>query len=575
MSDMDFAFLPGQGFDCIRCGECCRGGWGVGVEEGCRERLEGSALLARLEEGGPVLLRAGSGHRAAEREGHCVFLDDRGLCAVQAEFGEDAKPQGCTRFPFLLLRTPEALLVGVSFCCPAVQRNHGRPLADWREWLEARAAPCPRVGFRPLQAGAGQTLEWQEYLRLEEGLHQDVVQPDPARALFRRLQGFCRGLKGSPAGAGDLDPGMLVMRPYALAALVGTLEAPTPQEAPGLSRVLLFGEEVRLHRFGWKGDPEFLLAQLDQPGPTELEREIARYLQALLFRKWPATERPVLHNLLLLALVPWLVRLYAWAAADSRRAPLPEARDAHRALSWLDRRLLTHSSGLEPLLASLAEGMLHQVQACPVAPARPRSAPRRLLPRVAAAAVVLLAFLGGFFGHSVLRPAGASVALVVAEPAGHGDDPALRQVLQAHHGTATILLEVQDLENARVVETLARSGEEVGALVHPGTAEPTLEALRLELDQTRHIELRAVYSEAPDTGSRLERRGYRVLRQEPLHLADAAGVTRLAATVPEGSVVFVEGGRTAELLVCELARRGLRVTPLSQHATHSSFAPWS
>lgn len=575
MSSMDFAFLPGQSFDCIRCGQCCRGGWGVGVEEGCRERLEGSALLARLEEGGPVLVPAGPGHRAAEREGHCVFLDGGGLCAIQAEFGEDSKPQGCTRFPFLLLQTPEALLVGVSFCCPAVQRNHGRPLPDWRGWLEARAAPCPRVGFRPLQAGPGQTLEWQEYLGLEEGLWRDVLGPDPARALFRRLQGFCRGLKGTPVGSGDLDPGLLVLRPYALAALVGTLEAPTPEEAPALSRALLFGEEVHLHRFGWSGDPEFLLARLDQSGPPELEQEIVRYLQALLFRKWPATERPLLHNLFLLALVPWLVRLYAWAAADARKAPAPEACDGHRALSWLDRRLMTHSSGLEPLLASLAQGMLHQVEACPVAPARQESPPHWRVSRVAAAAVVLLAFLGGFFGHSFLSPASASVALVVAEPAGHGDDPSLRQVLQAHHGTATILLEVQDLENARVVENLARSGEEVGALVHPGTSDSALESLRVELDQSRHIQLQAVYSEAPETGSHLERRGYRVLRQEPLHLEGPAGVTRLAQTVSEGSVVFVEGGRTAELLVCELARRGLRVTPLSQHATHAGFAPWS
>jgi Fe-S-cluster containining protein len=575
MSGMDFAFLPDQGFDCMRCGECCRGGWGVGVEEGCRKRLEGSALLARLEEGGPVLITAGLGHRAAEREGHCAFLDERGLCSIQVEYGEGAKPQGCTRFPFLLLQTPEALLVGVSFCCPAVQLNHGRPLAEWKEWLIEQAGPCPRVGFRPLQAGAGKTLEWSDYLRLEEELHRDVLESDPARALFRRLQGFCRGLKGSPlVGSGDLDPGLLVLRPYSLAALIGTVEALTPEEAPALSRALLFGEEVHLHHFGWRGDPQFLLARLDQPGPPELEHETTRYLQALLFRKWPATERPVLYNLFLLALIPWLVRLYAWAVADARKAPAPEACDAHRALSWVDRRLLTHSSGLEPLLASLAQGMLHQVEACPVAPARPELPPRWRLSRVAAAAVVLLAFLGGFFGPSFLRPDAASVALVVAEPAGHGDDPSLLQALQAHHGTATILLEVQDLENARLVENLARSGEEVGALVHPGTSDSALESLRMELDQSRHIQLQAVYSEVPETGNNLEQKGYRVLRQEPLHLKDSAGVTRLAQTVSEGSVVFVEGGRAAELLVGELARRGLRVTPLSQHATHSTLVPW-
>jgi Fe-S-cluster containining protein len=244
MSGMDFAFLPDQGFDCMRCGECCRGGWGVGVEEGCRKRLEGSALLARLEEGGPVLITAGLGHRAAEREGHCAFLDERGLCSIQVEYGEGAKPQGCTRFPFLLLQTPEALLVGVSFCCPAVQLNHGRPLAEWKEWLIEQAGPCPRVGFRPLQAGAGKTLEWSDYLRLEEELHRDVLESDPARALFRRLQGFCRGLKGSPlVGSGDLDPGL---------SRIGLIDPPRDRMKRSTCSIPDLGAFVRFSCSGWR-----------------------------------------------------------------------------------------------------------------------------------------------------------------------------------------------------------------------------------------------------------------------------------------------------------------------------------
>jgi len=544
--------------------------WGIGVDDACRRRLEGSDLVRRLSEEGPVLIPGGAGWRAAVRQGRCVFLDEQGLCSIQARFGEGAKPLGCTRFPFLLVETPEGPVVGASFCCPAIQANHGRLLEDWDPWLQQnlREEGAPVIGLEPLEAGNGRTLAWADYLVLEGQLLQDVRSPDPASALFRRLQAFCRGLQGSPGNPEESDTGLMVLRPYLMATLVGTIEAATPTQAPALSQALLFADRVTLHRFGWKGDPGRLLEHLDEPGPAALEEEIGRYLAALIQRKWPALDRPLASNLLLLSLVPWLARGYAWAAADLRGAAEPALEDAHRALAWLELRLLTHASGLEPLLAGLTSSLLHQVEARIRPTANRRRGPAWPVRRAAAAGLAVLMGLAALFVPTA-RPATASVALVVEEPSGHGDDPALRRVLHTHQGAATILLELEDLRNPRLVEELSRDGDQVGVVVHRETPEDQVEALRSDLRRSRHIDLQVAHVEAGVAASRLARCGFRLLEQRPVHLRDAAEAARLAETLGDGSVVVVEGGPTAELLVSRLADRGIRVTPLgprsSQH----------
>lgn len=547
------------------CGRCCRNVWSIGVDDACRQRLEGSDLLQRLSPEGPVLVRGGAGWRAAVRQGRCVFLDPQGLCSIQARFGDGAKPLGCTRFPFLLVETPEGPVVGASFCCPAVQANRGRLLEDWDPWLQEnlREEGAPVVGQQPLEAGFGQTLPWADYLVLEGELLGDVRSADPAAALFRRLQVFCRRLQGSPGDREGFDTGLLVLRPYLMATLVGTIEAATPHAAPALSQALLFADRVTLHRFGWEGDPGRLLAHLDEPGPAALEQEIARYLEALILRKWPALDRPLVSNLLLLSLVPWLARCYAWAAADLRGAAEPTLEDAHRALAWLELRLVTHASGLEPLLAGLTTSLVRQVQAR-VQPAADRRRVRAWpVRRVAAAGFAVLLGLAALFVPAA-RPASASVALVVEEPSGHGDDPALRRVLHAHQGAATILLELDDLRNPRLVEDLARDGDQVGVVVHRETPEEQVELLRSTLNRDGHIELRVVHADADTASNGWARRGFQILEQRPVRLRDAAEAARLAESLANGSVVVVEGGRTAELLVCQLADRGIRVTPLGR-----------
>ncbi len=553
------------------CGRCCRDMWGLGVDDACRRRLAGSDLLQRLRAVGPVLVRGGAGWRAAVREGHCVFLDERGLCTIQAELGEGAKPLGCTRFPFLLVQTPEGPVVGASFCCPAIQANQGRPLEEWEPWLQEnlQGEGAPAVGLHPVEAGQGRSLDWAEYLDLERRLLEDVRSPEVARALFRRLQAFCRWLQGGKGDHEDLDPGLLVLRPYLLATLVGTVEAPTPREAPAFSQAFLFQDRIALTRFGWEGDPGFLLEHLDDPGPDVLEQEISRYLEALLFRHWPAQDRPLVSNLLLLSLVPWLARCYARAAAESRGASLPALEDAHRALAWIELRLVTHASGLEPLLESLTSSLLRQ--AAPQAPpvGSQRASRSWHLPRVAAAGVAVLLGLATLFVPAA-RPASASVALVVEEPAGRGDDPSLRQVLHAHQGAATFLLECEDLRDPRVVEDLARDGDQVGAVLHRGTSEAVLDDLRSTLQRSEKLDLQVVQVETDGTATVLVRRGFQVLRQPPVHLGNAEQVARLADSLGDGGVVVVEGGQTAELLVCELAGRGIRVTTLAHRGTQAA-----
>ena len=561
---MHVEFDPGQNFDCTMCGRCCCDIWKVGVDEACRSRLAGSDLVAELRARGPVLVRGGSGWRAAVCDGHCVFLDGGAKCSIQARYGEGAKPQGCTQFPFLLVQTPEGLVVGASFFCPAIQSNHGRPLPEWESWLGQFVVPggVPSVGFQPVEAGRGRSLDWAGYLELERGLLADLEAPERDQALFHRLVRFCRRLSDQDEVAHPYDPILLALRPYLMATLVGTLEAASPQEAPRLTRDFLFAERVRLAGFGWEGDPGCLLERLQEPGPQVLDSEIARYLRALVLRKWPAQDRPVVCNLVLLALLPWLARCYAWAAAASRGEAAPALEDVHRALAWLELKLVTHTSGLEPLLSSLAEAVLRQVEGQSSTCPRPAALPDRSLPRAVAAAMALLLGLAVLF-HYAAQPATASVALVVEEPAGRGSDPDLLRVLRDHRGSATVVLEVDQLRNLRAVEELVQAGEEVGAVLHPGTAAQDLDGLRQLLERKAHVHLDTVYADPSERPSGVAPGGYRVVQAAVIPLASPEEAERFAQGLGDARIVVVKAGPSAEALVRALAHRGIRVTPLA------------
>jgi lysine-N-methylase len=164
-----------QNWSCHQCGNCCREYW-VTVTEQEKRRIEGQRWADRPEFTGLELFAWYGGppwrkeYRLTHREdGACIFLDERGLCRIHAEFGESAKPLACQLYPYMIVPAGEELRVSVRFSCPSAVRNLGRPVADQADQIRRYARELVPSGARPVEpppVRPGQRLEWEGLLQL-------------------------------------------------------------------------------------------------------------------------------------------------------------------------------------------------------------------------------------------------------------------------------------------------------------------------------------------------------------------------------------------------------------------------
>ncbi|MBI3466251.1 MAG: YkgJ family cysteine cluster protein [Planctomycetes bacterium] len=172
-----------QNWSCHQCGNCCREYFVTVTDEEMR-RIEQQGWSQRPEfkdlrlfvPYGPFWHRE---YRLNHRtDGSCIFLDDRGLCSIHAEFGEQAKPLPCQIYPYMLVPAGNELRVSVRFSCPSAVRNLGRPVADQMEAIRHYARKLVPPDARPPQpppVRRGQKLDWPELLRIVATLEQIIA----------------------------------------------------------------------------------------------------------------------------------------------------------------------------------------------------------------------------------------------------------------------------------------------------------------------------------------------------------------------------------------------------------------
>ena len=95
---------------------------------------------------------------AHQPNGACVFLNEKGLCRIHAQFGEEAKPLACCIYPYAFHPTGRGTAVSLRFSCPSVIANRGKPVreqaSDIRKLARAvvpksvREIPPPKLSAR-------------------------------------------------------------------------------------------------------------------------------------------------------------------------------------------------------------------------------------------------------------------------------------------------------------------------------------------------------------------------------------------------------------------------------------------
>ena len=332
-------FPEDQRFECTGCGKCCRSDWVPRVEIGRRElfvKKEGYHAVRVLDDG-----RLATNVTA---DNSCVFLsrsDDS--CRL---YGEELRPDSCLQFPFMLRETPDGVEVGLSFICPSVQQNRGRPLQEYsKELVGLLARRSPNVIPQMVSISWGRGLNWSGYKELESFLLKSESISDRIRLLRWYLITWLNNpAQESPGLTGNAPLESLQKLEATMAThLIVQIEATDPTTRTTIVQTLLERGKVRLPHTGWSGGVSQLKLCL-WSGPKDwLQTEVERYLRALVQRKFLLLNIPLLHNLCVLAALPDLLGVYAAAIACKRGATRFTEEDYFAALELVESKVIAYS----------------------------------------------------------------------------------------------------------------------------------------------------------------------------------------------------------------------------------------
>lgn len=192
----------GTNFTCQSCGRCCQG-WTVTVDQATVDRLRAHDWGADPFEA----LRGGEHpYRIRLVNERCFFLDPQNRCRIHTEISYDAKPPVCRAFPLAILEVSGRQYGRLSYWCPTVTANQGRPLDQQRGWLKDTSAIAGRRTV-PLTVEGTRELSTRQFDRVHAALRRCLTHTAlPVRDRLAAGSAIVRRL----AASGAADPVSIV-----------------------------------------------------------------------------------------------------------------------------------------------------------------------------------------------------------------------------------------------------------------------------------------------------------------------------------------------------------------------------
>lgn len=322
--------------------------------------------------------------------GSCVFLGEDHLCAIHSILGEDAKPQVCRDFPYRYVETPDGIYVGLSFACPSVRSNLGKPLSEQDTQLQEhyRRARSRLDAPRAVALNRRIELSWSEYLDLEraflevleQSTHSLRIRMIACCVLVNFVDTYQLQLENAPVAGpgirlpeGELAKLLGALRAGGFAELYRVAAKPR-RISPRVRRMFMgmfTGFANTLHRKGGRvrtvagvlaqyvrhaaglggvalkpltarvSHSDLDRAALPEAGPAAAMLE--RYVRHCIFRKDLVLMGNVARRIRLLALNLALVPWYATAHAQQHGHDRPDEEDYSQAISHVERLYGFHS----------------------------------------------------------------------------------------------------------------------------------------------------------------------------------------------------------------------------------------
>lgn len=188
MASPRFLVPRGARWDCRGCAKCCHHHELGPVEDEVVAGIEAHGVDRlwpgragrpwQRQKSGPT----GTGVFLEKVDGHCVFLQDDGGCAVHAALGAAAKPAFCREYPFAVVEEPRGLAITLREGCGGLAESmeDGALLADQAAAVAALPRHYPMLQFRPKKVVLlpGQSVPLKAWSKLEDAVLEDIAEND-------------------------------------------------------------------------------------------------------------------------------------------------------------------------------------------------------------------------------------------------------------------------------------------------------------------------------------------------------------------------------------------------------------
>jgi len=372
-----FILPDGFNYSCIPdCGLCCQG-WEIHVEFKEYEILSKTDWnrISEKFKNRKIFTDSKDGRKYFELvDNKCIFLDTANYCIIHRQLGYDAKAHTCKRYPLNFVKTPDGIVLRLSFVCPSILHNTGERLDEQTDYIENifRTSGDDYYSIiEPVYLDDETSLSWNEYLQVENALLKLLDSAgnyeDMLKAGAKFLRYVCSNkknglqipdiLKNSDQKSffeKNPEPGITKRRLYlAVFATQGLLRqlskialnrySTVIKIALGKGKIVINGTKTYLEKID---EVKFGINDRD------ISPAIKRYLRHLIFAKWhlmPASKLgPQNTNLIsgysLVLIIYALLKWYSKIFSSQRGGDKVELQDVEKAISSVEKYYAGHIS---------------------------------------------------------------------------------------------------------------------------------------------------------------------------------------------------------------------------------------
>ena len=385
--DLEIVFPEDVFYECQSCTKCCSNGWPIFYHHDKYQKFIKTPFLKKMQKKYPndkiiELDDESNLGFLAKKENNCIMLEND-LCLIHKELGSKEKPYCCRTFPIVFGITPKKLFVGLSYYCPSIQQNKGKPVSGLlplvHQLLETGQVYDDQPDGMPLTKEV--KVSWEGFFLIDDFIQECLEDNDipigiweamSSIAAFNIIKIYEHEEEADTEEIKDFFtyPPAVVMNRNAefvdyqfeyAATLLSITEGDNEEEREMIKEKIINGGIINSSTFGRKIAIQPFLDYLEEKPYIWEHQEFRKYIKMLLWRKQLLPFNSVFSGLVSFYFIPLMTTWYTRVNAEVNNREVANLDDMREAMGIMDL-YFNHFRELNDAFELFADEMMDKIE---------------------------------------------------------------------------------------------------------------------------------------------------------------------------------------------------------------------